>query len=147
MTRTRRPLQEQDAIAQTALAAISGTLEDHHWSALALCCERDGRAAVAARLGELTARAGPNLQWWDHQLQLRTGCLTPSKSLTLINALLDLEAEGAGPPIDPDRHALGVSAAVRYLQSHLQRVLRGDASATDVVRVAAILREVQRLQD
>jgi hypothetical protein len=46
-------------------------------------------------------------------------------------------------PRDPDEHALAVSAALRYLQTHLQRVMHGQADAAEMARVAEMVREIR----
>jgi len=48
-------------------------------------------------------------------------------------------------PRDPDDHALVVSAALRFLQAHLQRVMHGQADATEMARVAEAVRWIRAL--
>jgi len=49
-------------------------------------------------------------------------------------------------PRNPDDHALEVSAALRFLQTHLQRVRYGQADADEMARVAEAVRGIRALQ-
>lgn len=131
-----------DPLAVAAEAVVAGRGLEADWDTLAAISARDGVDAVAARLAALAHPEGPGFRWWRCSLLLSMELPAP-EALALANELIEIEGLGEGPPFDPDRHALEVSAAVRFLQDHLQRVLAGLTDAHERRCVAAVVRAAQ----
>lgn len=88
---------------------------------------------------------GPTREWWRCTLLLSTE-LSVEIAAQVTRELIMIEADGGGPAFNVERHALQVSATLRWLQAHLKRLYDGEATqaervaAEDVVQVARVAR-------
>jgi hypothetical protein len=139
MRETAARAPKVDLLAMAVDAIVEGGSVDAYWETLAAFCERDGVDAVAHALARRGGPSGPSKRWWRCNLLLSTE-LPPEAAVEVARELVAVEAAGEGQVFDVDRHALEVSTAIRYLQSHLERLKQGSATAEESAAAATIVR-------
>jgi hypothetical protein len=131
-----------DRFVVAAEAVVCGSVHESHWDTLLAFAERDGIDEVAQALARHEDFKGRSREWWRCLLLLAAE-VSEEQALRLTRELIMIEEAGGGPSFDVDRHALEVSGAVRYLQTHLQRVGEGVASEKEQRAVGALVQAVR----
>ena len=136
---TATPRLQVDQLEIAIDAIVEGSTIDAYWDTLAAFCERDGVDDVAQALARRGGADGPSARWWRCNVLLATD-LRPDAALAVAAELAALETAGDGRVFDVDRHALEVSAAIRYLQTHLDRLRTGIATRADQAAAGMVVR-------
>lgn len=134
---------ERGAFARAADAVLNGQAAPSDWLALVELSADIGIENVVTALMQHAGLASPALQWWPCNILLASD-LSRTEEDQFCQMLSTLEEHGAGPRFDLDRHALEVSAAVRFLQDHLQRLCAGQTPPTERASVMQIVRLLRR---
>ncbi len=138
-----------EELSVAAEAVLLGCAHEGHWETLAAFVQRQGIDCVLQTLTR-ERRAAPSREWWRQMLLLSVatcgsrsadqhGSQGADQAVRLMRNLIAIERSGGGPAFDVERHALLVSSAVRYLQSHLARVYAGDARAAEIAAVGEVV--------